>query len=58
MVVIIYREIVIMMFFGNMLKNVMIVRINFLVRFEVLMIVKRNIFWFLLMFFFVVRGGI
>lgn len=58
MVVIIYREIVIMMFFGNMLKNVMIVRINFLVRLEVLMIVKRNIFWFLLMFFFVVRGGI
>lgn len=58
MVVIIYREIVIMMFFGNMLKNVMIVRINFLVRFEVLMIVKRSIFWFLLMFFFVVRGGI
>lgn len=58
MVVIIYREIVIMMFFGNMLKNVMIVRINFLVRLEVLIIVKRNIFWFLLMFFFVVRGGI
>lgn len=58
MVVIIYREIVIMMFFGNMLKNVMIVRINFLVRLEVLMMVKRNIFWFLLMFFFVVRGGI
>lgn len=58
MVVIIYKEIVIMMFFGNMLKNVMIVRINFLVRLEVLMIVKRNIFWFLLMFFFVVRGGI
>lgn len=58
MVVIIYREMVIMMFFGNMLKNVMIVRINFLVRLEVLMIVKRNIFWFLLMFFFVVRGGI
>lgn len=49
---------VIMMFFGNMLKNVMIVRINFLVRLEVLMIVKRSIFWFLLMFFFVVRGGI
>lgn len=58
MVVIIYREIVIMMFFGNMLKNVMIVRINFFVRLEVLIIVKRNIFWFLLMFFFVVRGGI
>lgn len=58
MVVIIYREIVIMMFFGNMLKNVMIVRINFLVRLEVLMIVKRSIFWFLLMFFFVVSGGI
>lgn len=58
MVVIIYKEIVIMMFFGNMLKNVMIVRINFLVRLEVLIIVKRNIFWFLLMFFFVVRGGI
>lgn len=58
MVVIIYKEMVIMMFFGNMLKNVMIVRINFLVRLEVLMIVKRNIFWFLLMFFFVVRGGI
>lgn len=58
MVVIIYKEMVIMMFFGNMLKNVMIVRINFLVRFEVLIIVKRNIFWFLLMFFFVVRGGI
>lgn len=58
MVVIIYRETVIMMFFGNMLKNVMIVRINFLVRLEVLMIVKRSIFWFLLMFFFVVRGGI
>lgn len=58
MVVIIYKEMVIMMFFGNILKNVMIVRINFLVRLEVLMIVKRNIFWFLLMFFFVVRGGI
>lgn len=58
MVVIIYKEMVIMMFFGNMLKNVMIVRINFLVRLEVSMIVKRNIFWFLLMFFFVVRGGI
>lgn len=58
MVVIIYKEMVIMMFFGNMLKNVMIVRINFLVRLEVLMMVKRNIFWFLLMFFFVVRGGI
>lgn len=58
MVVIIYKEMVIMMFFGNMLKNVMIVRINFLVRLEVLIIVKRNIFWFLLMFFFVVRGGI